>query len=95
MAGWGTITAAQLLALRLVWRPAETPAERDLAVGVAALLPMLAWVPFFVAVATPGAHVEDEPGQLPRVIGIPLNLIPATLVPAISTLGYWLHRHNL
>ncbi len=95
MAGWGTITAAQLLALRLVWRPAETPAERDLAVGVAALLPMLAWVPFFVAVATPGARVEDEPGQLPRVIGIPLNLIPATLVPAISALGYWLHRHNL
>ena len=95
MAGWGTITASEMLALRLVWRRVETPAERDLAVRVAALLPMLAWAPFFVALATPGARVEDVPGQLPRVVGIPLNLIPATLVPAMSALGYWLHRHNL
>jgi hypothetical protein len=87
MAGWGTITASQLLALRLVWRRVETPAQGDLALKVAALLPVLAWAPFFVAVATPGAGVEDEPGQLPRVLGIPLNLIPATLVPAVSALG--------
>jgi hypothetical protein len=95
MAGWGTITACQLLALWLTWRPAEHPSERDLAVKIAALLPVLAWIPFFAAVATPGAEVEDEHGQLPRVIGIPLNLVPATVVPMISAVGYWLHCHNL
>jgi hypothetical protein len=61
---------------------------------VAALLPVPTWAPFLVALATPDARVEDEPGPLPRVIGIPLNLIPTTLVPAMSALGYWLHRPN-
>jgi hypothetical protein len=95
IAGWGTITATQLLALWLTWRSAGHPDERDLGIRVAAALPVLAWAPFFVAVATPGAAVEDEPGELPRVAGVPLNLIPATLVPAISAFGYWLHRHHL
>jgi hypothetical protein len=79
----------------VVWRPVQQPAEHELGVRIAALLPVLAWTPFFVAVATPGTAVEDEPGQLPRVIGVPLNLVPATLVPAVSAVGYWLHSHKL
>jgi len=68
--------------------------ERDLAVKTAALLPAIAWAPFFFALATPGAAVEDEPGHLPRVAGVPANLVPAALIPAISALGYVLHRHG-
>jgi hypothetical protein len=95
MAGWGTITATQLLALWLTWRPTGHAEEKDLGIRIAATLPVLAWTPFFAAVVTPGAAVEDEPGELPRVAGVPLNLFPATLVPAISVFGYWLHRHHL
>jgi hypothetical protein len=62
---------------------------------VAALLPVLAWTPFFLAVIIPGTSVEDEPRHLPRILGIPLNLIPATIVPGISAIGYWLYRHEL
>ncbi|MBO0730975.1 MAG: hypothetical protein J2P57_17095 [Acidimicrobiaceae bacterium] len=91
VAGWGTIAGSQLMSLWLTWRGGP---DRELGVKVAALLPMIAWAPFFVAVATPGAAVEDEPGELPRVIGIPLNLIPATLIPAISGAAYWLHRRG-
>jgi hypothetical protein len=29
------------------------------------------------------------------VAGVPLNLVPAVLVPAICTLGYVLHRRGL
>jgi hypothetical protein len=29
------------------------------------------------------------------VAGVPLNLIPATLVPAVAALGYLLHRRGL
>lgn len=93
-AGLGTVTGTQLLGLWLVWRPATTPAERDLAITTAALLPVIAWTPFYAALATPGTAVEDEAGHLPRVSGIPLNLIPAAVVPAISAIGYLLHRRG-
>ena len=93
-AGWGTITGTQLLALWLLWRPRSSPGEADLAVRTAALLPVLAWAPFFPALLTRGTAVEDVPGHLPRVAGIPLNLIPAALVPALSGLGYLLHRRG-
>ena len=94
-AGWTTIAGSQLLALWLVWRPGERHAERDLAVRIAALLPAIAWLPFFPALVTPGTAVEDEPGHLPRVAGVPANLVPAALVPAIAGLGYLLHRRGL
>lgn len=94
VAGWGTNAGAQLLALWLIWRPAPEGPERTLAITSAALLPAIAWLPFLPALITPGTAVEDEPGHLPRVAGVPLNLVPATLVPAISALGYALHRRG-
>ena len=51
--------------------------------------------PFFFALATPGTAVEDEPGHLLRIAGVPANLVPATLIPAICAFGYALHRRGL
>jgi hypothetical protein len=98
-AGWGTVTGAQLLALWLLWRPGQRAegqpsADRNLAVTTAALLPAIAWLPFFGALAVPGTAVEDEPGHLARIAGMPINMVAATLVPAISALGYALHRRG-
>ncbi len=93
-AGWGTVAGTQLLALWLLWRPGQRAGERDQAVTTAALLPTISWAPFFFALATPGTAVEDQPGHLPRVVGVPANLVPATLIPAISALGYALHRRG-
>jgi hypothetical protein len=94
-AGWGTVAGSQLIALWLLWRPDGPTGDRDLSVKVAALLPTISWVPFFLALLTPGTAVEDEPGHLPRVAGVPLNLVPATLIPAVSAIGYALHRRGL
>ena len=94
VAGWGTVASAQLLALWLLWRPGQQATERDLAVETAALLPAAAWVPFFLALVTPGTAVEDKPGHLPRIAGVPANLVPATLIPVVSALGYVLHRRG-
>jgi hypothetical protein len=91
----GTVAGSQLLALWLIWRPAEQGVERELAVKTAAQLPVIAWTPFFSALATPGTRVEDEPGHLPRLAGVPANLVPAALVPAIAWLGHQLHRRGL
>ncbi len=93
-AGWGTVTGSQLLALWLLWRPGQQGREGDLAVTTAALLPAIAWAPFFFALAVPGTAVEDQPGHLPRIAGVPANLVPATLIPAICALGYVLHRRG-
>lgn len=94
-AGWGTVTGSQLLALWLLWRPASSATDEDLAARTAALLPAVAWLPFFPALLTRGTAVEDERGHLPRVAGIPLNLIPAALVPTLSAFGYLLHRRGM
>ena len=94
-AGWGTVAGTQLLALWLLWHSTASPGERELAVRTAALLPVIAWAPFFTALAIPGTAVEDQPGHLPRVGGVPLNLVPATLVPALAAVGYLLHRRGL
>jgi hypothetical protein len=93
-AGWGSVAGSQLLALWLLWRPGEDAEAGDLAIKIAALLPAVAWVPFFPALATPGTAVEDEPGHLARIAGVPANLVPATLIPIISAVGYTLHRHG-
>lgn len=93
-AGWGTVTSSQLLALWLLWRPDQQAPERELAVRTAALLPAMAWAPFFFALVLPGTAVEDEPGHLPRIAGVPANLVPATLIPALSAFGYVLHRRG-
>src|SRR5437763_16320670 len=91
-AGWGTIVGSQLLALWLLWQPSQDVREHDLATKIAALLPTIAWVPFFFALVVPGTAVEDQPGQLPRFARVPINVIPATLAPLVSGLGYALHR---
>jgi hypothetical protein len=88
------VAGSQLLALWLLWRPGEYADDGDLAIKIAALLPAVAWVPFFPALATPGTAVEDEPGHLARIAGVPANLVPATLIPIISAVGYTLHRHG-
>lgn len=92
--GWGTVTGSQLLALWLLWRPGQHDRDRDTAVTTAALLTAVAWVPFFPALAISGTAVEDEPGHLPRVAGVPRNLISAALIPAGCALGYLLHRRG-
>jgi hypothetical protein len=92
--GWGTVTGSQLLALWLLWRPGQQGSDRDTSVTTAALLSAIAWVPFFPALAISGADVEDEPGHLRRVAGVPINLLPAGLIPASCALGYLLHRHG-
>ncbi len=40
----------------------------------------------------PGQHADE--GEVAIVAGVPANLVPATLIPIISALGYTLHRHG-
>jgi hypothetical protein len=77
--------------LWLLQRPG-TRAERELALKIAALSPILSYAPFFVAEAVPGSEAEDAPGEVPRVAGVPVNLLVAGVMSGLSALGYLLAR---
>jgi hypothetical protein len=80
-----------IASLWLLWRRG-TSDERELALKIAALHPVLAYVPYFIADAMPGAAVEDEPGKIARVAGVPGNLVGAGVWSGLSALGYFLAR---
>ena len=80
-----------IVCLWLLWRPG-TPREQQVALKIAALCPVLNYGPFFIAVAVPGSEAEDEPGQAPRVAGVPVNLVAAGVMSGLSALGYLLAR---
>jgi hypothetical protein len=84
-AGW-SITSMWLL------RRPGTRDEQELALKIAALYPILSFAPFFIAVAVPGSGAEDEPGEIPRVAGVPVNLFVAGVMSSLSALGYLLAR---
>jgi hypothetical protein len=83
--GWAAVS------LWLLRRPG-TRDEQDLALKIAALYPILSYAPFFIAVAVPGSEAEDEPGEIPRVAGAPVNLFAAGVMSGLSALGYLLAR---
>jgi hypothetical protein len=80
-----------IASLWLLRRPG-TREEQELALKIAALHPVLSYAPFFIAVAVPGSEAEDEPGQIPRVAGVPANLFVAGVMSGLSALGYLLAR---
>jgi hypothetical protein len=68
--------------------------ERELSLKIAALYPILSYAPFFIAVTMPGSELEDKPGDIPRVAGVPLNLFVAGVASGLSALGYLLARRE-
>jgi hypothetical protein len=78
-----------LIGLWLLWRKSTDYLPQLL---VATAVPVLAWGTFFLAVLVPGAGVEDQPGTLPRVIGLPLNLFVALIFSALAITGYVICR---
>ena len=78
-----------LIGLWLLWRKSQDFLPQLL---VATAVPVLAWGTFFLAVLVPGAGVEDHPGSLPRVVGLPLNVFVALVFSALAITGYMVCR---
>lgn len=74
-----------LIGLWLLWRKSADFLPRLL---VATAVPVLTWGTFFLAVLVPGSGVEDQPGALPRVLGLALNLFIALIFSALALAGY-------
>ena len=78
-----------VVGLWLLWRPSREPA---IGVTVAALVPVVTWGSFYIAEIVPGSHFEDHAGHVPRLLGVPLNLLFGAVVPALSLLGCVFYR---
>lgn len=76
-----------LIGLWLVWRRTS---EFRTHLFVAMLIPVLSWGSFFLALLLPGTGAEDEPGELPRVAGLPLNLFVAAMFVTVTLVAWWL-----
>lgn len=88
-AGLFVTAGFSLIGLWLLWRISTDFLPQLL---VAAAVPLLAWGTFFLALLVPGAGVEDDPGTLPRVAGLPINVLVALVFSATAMVGYLICR---
>lgn len=91
--GAAEIISAVLVAITvlwLVWRP--TAGDAKLSLFIAALLPLIKWVPFYFAALIPGTSPVNPPHQMFATLGgIPVNQsYPIVLAVA----GYVLARRS-
>jgi hypothetical protein len=79
------------MALWLLWRRS---ADRDAATTMAAMIPIAYWGPFFPATLVPGTALEDPGHRLPRIAGIPTNVLGAGATVLTAALGWFLARRG-
>jgi hypothetical protein len=85
----GTAAALSAYGVWRLWAPSpDRAAGRDLA----AVVPLAYWGSFFPAALVKGSGVEDPPHLLPRVVGIPINMVIAATISALPLSGWLLDR---
>lgn len=87
-----TSTAMGALAGWLLWR--GTPATRPLRMGVAAVIPTVHWGTYNLAVLVPTTSIDEDDGPVPRVLGVPANLLIQNVFAVLTAAGYLLDRHD-
>jgi hypothetical protein len=87
--GLVVLVGLSVVALWLIWRRSLEP---GVAMAVAALVPVLVGSSFFITLLIPGAGVEDHPGELARIAGMPFNVLVAAGFSLLAVLGYVLYR---
>jgi hypothetical protein len=82
------MTYFSAMGLVLVWRDS---ADHGVELAVAALVPVISWGSFYLAALVPGVGIEDDPGSLRRIAGVPMNLFFAGVFSVISLFGLLLY----
>lgn len=72
-----------------LWTNATEPRATRL---FATAVPTAYWAPFLLAPLVPGTTVEDAPHLVPRVAGVPTNLLGAVATTATALAGWYLDR---
>jgi len=74
------------------WSLWSRDADRDTARAFAATVPIAYWAPFFLAPLVPGTAVDDPPHPVPRLAGMPTNLLGAAATTATAAAGWLIDR---
>jgi hypothetical protein len=83
---------ASTLSIVGLWALWRRSTDKLLGSVVAAAVPIAYWGAFYVALLVPGTGVEDPGITLPRVVGIPVNIVAATGQVLASAVGFACHR---
>ena len=60
----------------------------------AAAVPVAYWAPFFLAPLVPGTTLEDDPHPVPRLAGVPTNVLGAAATTATAVAGWLIDRRT-
>ena len=85
--------AATLSSLN-IWSIWSSASDRTTARFFAAAIPVAYWAPFFVAPLVPGTAVDDPPHPVPRLAGVPTNLLGAAATTATAAAGWFIDRRS-
>lgn len=86
------LAMATTLSSAAIWTIWAGSGDRDAARFFAAAIPVAYWAPFFVAPLVPGTAVDDPPHPVPRLAGVPTNLLGAAATTATAAAGWLLDR---
>ena len=75
------------IALWQLWRRAPEA-------GAVAMIPIAYWGSFFAAALVPGTGLEDPEHPVPRVAGLPANMVAAAVGVLTAALGWYVDRHQ-
>jgi hypothetical protein len=68
--------------------PGDRSGDRATVRFFAAAVPVAYWAPFFLAPLVHGTAVDDPPHPVPRLAGVPTNLLGAAATTATATAGW-------
>ena len=77
-----------------IWSIWSGRGDRTTARFFAAAVPVAYWAPFFLAPMVPGTAVEDSPHPVPRLAGVPTNLLGAAATTATAAAGWFIDRRS-
>ena len=80
------------LASASIWSIWSGSGNQDTARFFAAAVPVAYWAPFLVATFVPGTAVDDPPHPVPRLAGVPANLLGAAATTATAAAGWLVGR---
>jgi hypothetical protein len=82
----GMAVTLAITALALLWGRPPQPATT----AAAAMIPIAYWGPFFLAPLVPGTALEDRGHPVPRLAGVPANLLGAAAGALSAATGWYL-----
>jgi hypothetical protein len=92
--GVTALAMAVTLSSASIWSIWSGKSDRATARLFAAAVPVAYWAPFFMAPLVPGTAIDDPPHPVPRLAGVPTNMLGAAATTATAVAGWFIDRRS-